>query len=96
VLELERLPIASSTRATAAALGAAVATLALSGGEDYELLCIAQPSAADALADAVAEAGGALTRIGTILAAGAGRWLEDAGGRRASLDSDGWQHFHRP
>jgi len=96
LVEIDRLPIATATRATAMALAEDAASLALSGGEDYELICVARDDAAARLADAVARvASVALTRVGTIVDAAEGRWLKDSSGGRLPLEQTGWQHFGR-
>jgi len=94
LVELDRLPIGAATRATAAALGEDAATLALAGGEDYELICIAGADAEARLVDALGRAASVpLTRVGTIVAAGEGRWLKDSSGSSLPLEQTGWQHF---
>jgi thiamine-monophosphate kinase len=63
--------------------------LALHGGDDYELLFTARPSArVPAMI-----AGVAITRIGEITRA-RGLWLADTSGRRP-LKPAGWEHFRR-
>lgn len=94
IIELSLLPVSDSTRAVASALGLDPIVLALSGGEDYELLCTAPVAATPALIQGVHDVTGLpLTRIGTITAAEEGRWLLQADGSRAPLANWGWQHF---
>jgi len=67
--------------------------LAVSGGEDYELLFAADGAAVAALAPAFLERFGiALTRIGTV-EAGTGVWLRDATGAVAPMELTGYRHF---
>lgn len=76
-LQSSAIPIDGETRQTAAELGADPLELALHGGEDYELLFTAPPSAR---ADA--------TRIGEVRPAAEGLQID---GR--PLRAEGWDHF---
>ena len=94
VLHADALPVGDLTRRIAAALGSDPTSLALSGGEDYELLCTAAEADAQALIDAVlAAASLPLTPIGRITPPDQGRWLRLANGDQSRLDHRGWQHF---
>lgn len=69
---------------------------AVSGGEDYELLMAAPPSALSALAgDFELTFDLWLTRVGRVVE-GTGVVLLDAAGREASLPSGGYDHFAGP
>jgi thiamine-monophosphate kinase len=93
LVEAARLPISEDTRAVARTLGLDPIELALSGGEDYELICTADPAAAAELIARVRDATRLeLTAVGRILPAGAGHWIELPNGIRAPL-AGGWQHF---
>ncbi len=95
VVEAARLPIRAETRALAARLGLDPVGLALAGGEDYELLITAPPATVPELTAAVRAATGvALTAVGEITAAAAGRWLV-LDGERVPLAAAGWDHFRR-
>jgi thiamine-monophosphate kinase len=61
---------------------------ALHGGDDYELLFTAPPSARVP----ARIAGVRVTRIGEIVKAG-GMWLVDSHGQQKPLEARGWQHF---
>jgi len=69
--------------------------LALSGGDDYEILFTAQPSSRDAIARAARQLPFALTRIGEITESG--YWLEAGSGSSAARsdlsDYRGYDHF---
>jgi len=65
---------------------------ALTGGDDYELLIVAPPSRAAALAQTASTSGTPLTRIGRFHA-GEGVVVRDAAGERLVLPRSGWQHF---
>ncbi len=66
--------------------------LALSGGDDYELLFSAAPENRAAIEAAGQRLGLPLARIGRIVA-GAGLRLRDARGRPIDLDGHGFDHF---
>jgi thiamine-monophosphate kinase len=66
---------------------------ALAGGDDYELLFTAPPSAQAAVLAAAAGAGCAVTRIGCIDAAGAGLRVVDGQGRAIDAAFAGFDHF---
>ncbi len=67
-------------------------TMALHGGEDYELLFTVAPHAEENLTRI--QLGCKITRIGSILE-GSGIVLVDAEGRRKPLEPKGFQHFSR-
>jgi thiamine-monophosphate kinase len=69
VIDAAALPIASGVAAVAAAAGREPLELAISGGEDYELLAALPPRAVDAAREALAATGMALTAIGKVEAA---------------------------
>jgi thiamine-monophosphate kinase len=66
VIEAEALPLAPGLAAVAAAAGRDPLELAVSGGEDYELLAALPPAAVDAAREAVAATGTTLTVIGKV------------------------------
>lgn len=77
------------------AMGAQGLELALTGGEDYELLFAVPPSRASSFIRAAARRGTSLSRIGR-LEAGAGVRLVDEAGRALPLPGNGgWDHFGR-
>jgi len=68
-IEAAALPIAAGVAEVAAATGRSPLQLAVSGGEDYELLAAIPGDLLDAAAAAVAQAGGVeLTRVGEVVA----------------------------
>ncbi|PWC33082.1 thiamine-phosphate kinase [Azospirillum sp. TSO35-2] len=72
--------------------------LALTGGDDYELLFSAPPAAREALARLAADSGVAITEIGELLPAGtdaeAGAvTVLDTAGAPMALPHRGWDHF---
>ncbi|HET8955940.1 MAG TPA: thiamine-phosphate kinase [Solirubrobacterales bacterium] len=93
-VEAATLPLAPGVADVAAAAGLDPLRLAVSGGEDYELLATLPP---DALEDAAARVGAAgeasLTAIGEI-AAGEGVEIRLPGG--GQLEAAGYDHFAEP
>jgi thiamine-monophosphate kinase len=90
VLEAERLPMSAALLAFAALDDVDALELALSGGDDYELLFTVPEEREDALEDALSSAGVPLTRIG-LVEAGSGAVLRGAAGER---DVAGLGHDH--
>jgi len=92
VLEAAALPLTDALRQVAALLGRAPVDLALTGGEDYQLLFTTPPEAAAPLRARVAAA--ALPQPAVIgrLIPGDRVWLEEAGGLR-DISGTGFDHF---
>ena len=89
----DRIPIGDQTRRVAGALGLDPLTMAMHGGEDFELCLTAPPDSAEALELDFHDAFDCrLTRIGTIQA-GAGVTLRHPDGRDEALPSGGYDHF---
>ena len=83
-IDAGRLPLAEGVDAVAGAAGLADgAELAVSGGEDYELLASVPSDLADAAIEAVHSAGGVASRIGEVVSGG-GVEISWADGRRLS------------
>ena len=94
-LHAKDIPISDETRQVARALGLDALTMALHGGEDFELCLTAPPDAAEALEQGFHnQFDCALTRIGTIQA-GAGVALCHSDGGEAPLIAGGYDHFHK-
>jgi len=87
VVHASRLPLAEDTDAIAQQLGLDATTLALTGGEDFELLFTVPPDALDEVRAAVA--GMSVMVIGEIRPAEDGRRLIGADGGIVG----GWDHF---
>jgi len=88
------LPLAEATRAVARGAGRDPLAWALGGGEDYELLFSVPAARAAGLAARVAgETGTAVSVIGELVEAGAGRRLVTADGASVPLAAEGWRHF---
>jgi thiamine-monophosphate kinase len=90
----EHLPVAVSTRRTAASRPRPSWSLALQGGEDYELLFAVPPAAAPALADGLRRLGTPCTLVGEVLPAARGLSLVLPAGKIVPLPP-GWEH-NRP
>jgi thiamine-monophosphate kinase len=91
-VDVERLPIADSTRAVAAALDIDPLDWATGGGEDYELLVVCEPSAIGRLRDGLIGATGTpLTAVGEIVPGSGTRWIDGRG--RPVTVAAGFEHF---
>jgi len=92
-IETARLPVDPAAAAVAAAQGRSATEMALSGGEDYELLFAVAPSDADrVLARLAAETGRPATVIGEFTLASADRQIVGEDGVQP-LTPNGWTHF---
>ena len=91
VIEPERIPLHPAAVAAARRWQGDPFSLALFGGEDFELLACVAPERLSAVKGAVEGLGLPLTVIGRC-EAGGGVWLESNGQRRA-LSPGGWDHF---
>ncbi len=93
VLEAAALPVDPAAAEVATACGRDPLSLALYGGEDYELLCtVAQADVAKALA-AIAGAGGTGHVIGRVVNKADGMRLHFSDGRLETLEPRGWDHL---
>jgi thiamine-monophosphate kinase len=91
-VEMNRLPLAASTRAVARALGDDPLAWATGGGEDYELLLTCPLPAFERLRQGLEQATGtALTPIGEIVAEPGVAFVDARGRPRAAVT--GWEHF---
>jgi len=89
------IPVAPSLAAGAEMLQVDALRLALSGGEDYELLATMPPDAVDAARAELREGFGvALSPVGEIVV-GAGMVAIGLDGAEAALEPAGWDHFER-
>lgn len=88
------LPISGPLRAYGAQTGTDPAGLALSGGEDYELLFTVRPDAAGAL-DGLQGGDVGLTEIGVVASGPAGVFERSADGGRTPLAARGYEHFRQ-
>ena len=88
-IELARVPLADGVRAVAVALGRDAAVMAVTGGEDYELLAAVPP---ESLAAIRASLDITLTVVGTLVEGEPGAELRDAAGGIVAVDSPGWLH----
>lgn len=88
---IDELPL-SSAAARIAETSSEVRSLALSGGDDYEVLCSVPAAKAEAFADAALDAGVAVTDIGEITGQG-GLVITDASGADIIVPKSGYDHF---
>jgi thiamine-monophosphate kinase len=89
ILEADRVPLSAALRAFASMADQDALDLALSGGDDYELLFTVPEGREEALEELAASAGVPLTRIGSVTA-GSGAVIRGASGERdvAALGHD--------
>jgi len=91
-VDLPRVPVAEALRLAAGFLGVDPAELALTGGEDYELLAtIDLTNLARARGDLRERFGVTLSDVGVII--DEGLVAMDAEGRQSPLEPTGWDHF---
>ncbi len=93
VVDVDRLPIDPLLREV---FGERAVDLALSGGEDYELLCAAPAGVIERARILLDEMGGALTPVGRVIEAGTEPpqvKLTDSTGRSYAPTRSGWEHF---
>jgi thiamine-monophosphate kinase len=93
-IEAERLPLEDGVAAIAAAAGLDPLELAVSGGEDYELLAVLPPTALDDAVARVAAAGETQLNAVGVIAGGEGVEVRLPGGGR--LEAAGYDHFAAP
>jgi thiamine-monophosphate kinase len=93
LLEAERVPV---DPALLAAFGGEARSIAIAGGEDYELLCAGPPAALDQARSALAALDTPLTVVGRLIERPAGDpavRLVDALGQPFALAAGSWDHF---
>jgi thiamine-monophosphate kinase len=92
-VRLADVPIPEAVRAAAAALAVDPLDLAISGGEDYELLATIAPTEVDGARERLRDRFGlALTQVGDIVE-GQGLVAVDAHGAESTMEPKGWDHF---
>lgn len=92
-IHAEALPIGSGALAAERLLGETPKRLALSGGEDYELLIAVPADRAKELESAVTAAGTKLTAVGEVVAPSNGYKLENEGSSLDLSGLGGFDHF---
>lgn len=93
-LDLSAIPVADALQAAAPTLGVDALELALSGGEDYELLATIDATHVHLARRELDERFGVpLTEVGVIVEAGL--VAVDAAGNTSPLEPKGWDHFAR-
>ncbi|HEX2987005.1 MAG TPA: thiamine-phosphate kinase, partial [Chloroflexota bacterium] len=93
LVDVERLPLDPLLREV---FGSRAVDLALTGGEDYELLCAAPPEIIERAQKLLDSMGGALTPVGRVIEAGTEPpqvKLTDSTGRSYAPTRSGWEHF---
>jgi thiamine-monophosphate kinase len=93
VVYAAQVPVHPAAAHWAHAHGLDPVAFAIAGGEDYELLIAAPPSAAQQMLECIpAKTGVSLTHIGEVIAVQE-VWLQRTDGRRESFAIGGWDHF---
>ena len=92
VVEAATVPVSDAARALVAADPGLLPVL-LGGGDDYELLFAAAPSARGVIAAQAAASGTPVTRIGRFVAGPPEVAVLDATRRAVPLARGGWSHF---
>lgn len=92
-LDASRIPIDPAATEIAPRYGREPLTLALHGGEDYELLCALAPDRRDEALVALQAAGCAPAVIGRLTAPDAGMTLRYEDGSVQPLAATGWDHL---
>jgi thiamine-monophosphate kinase len=87
------LPVDEATRAVAVALGADPVDMALTGGDDYELLFTARATDITRVMDAVYQVGGRAAVIGEMTASEEGLMVRNPDGVIHPLAPKGWDHL---
>lgn len=95
IVERSALPVDAATRALAAALGRDADQIALSSGDDYELLFTARPDGVDQALAAVRAVGGVATVIGEITPPERGMQVRLPDGQLHTLEARGWDHLRQ-
>jgi thiamine-monophosphate kinase len=90
------LPLSAACRAFAEAAGLDACSLALAGGEDYELLFTVPPGKHRRFERLASQTDFRFTRIGAIMGKGTGLRLRSQTGMSQSLPHASYEHFLRP
>lgn len=93
VIDAADIPISLDARAVCSVYGRDAVELALTGGEDYELLFAVPPARRDDALAAVGAAGGTARVIGELTADAGSLLLRRPGGALEPLPADGWDHL---
>jgi len=92
-VEAERIPVDGAARRIARAMGQPEWSLALGGGEDFELLFTVDPADVERVLEAARRALLTIAPIGSIVPAAQGLTLVGPDGKREQLPGSGWDHF---
>ena len=92
VIEVPRIPISAAAQGVLAQRAVDIEAM-ISGGDDYEILCTVPDNSCAALSAAAAQAGIALTAIGTVIAGSDAPRFLDNEGRELPLARRSYSHF---
>src|SRR5579859_681850 len=93
LIEASAIPVANEARQIAVAYERDPVSLALAGGEDYQLLFAVRPGDVELARVAVAAAGGIAHDVGTVTEADLGLRLQLPDGVQQPLEPRGWDHM---
>jgi thiamine-monophosphate kinase len=93
IVERAALPVDAATRALAQALGRDAARIALTSGDEYELLFTVRPDSVVEALEAVRAVGGVATVIGEMTEPGQGLRVREPDDALLPLDPRGWDHL---
>ena len=88
-IEADNVPLSDAARAA----GPDWLATCLTGGDDYELLLAVPPDHSDAVREAAARFGVAVTRIGHFHSGPPEVMVRQASGESLALTKGGWSHF---
>lgn len=91
-VEVAAIPLSDAARA-ALAVNPDLLDIALTGGDDYEILCAADPAEVPALQEAARRAGVPLTAVGTVTEGGAPPVFREADGGARRFRTGSFSHF---
>ena len=91
-IDVDRVPLSEAGKVLAAADPAAI-ELALTGGDDYEILCAVPPAKLDAFRGAADRAAVSVTQIGRIVPGRGAPQFRDRHGRALAFETASFSHF---
>jgi thiamine-monophosphate kinase len=92
VVEIAAVPLSAAVRA-AIGLEPGLLETALTGGDDYEILCSVPPEREEEFSRAALQCGFPATKIGALTAADSGASWRDADGRKMAFATASYRHF---
>lgn len=94
-IESAAVPVAAAARLLAPLYGRDPLDVALTAGEDYQLIFTVRPGLAAAAQAAAQACSAQITQVGVCAGPDAGRQLQMGDGSRIPLPASGWDHLHQ-